>query len=452
MIKKFMQMNRTMVDMKQDQLPICIMVAGTASNAGKTVITTALLHILAQQGYKICAAKVGPDYIDPQFHKSILGIPSLNLDLFAFSEQDLITRFYNHIKNYDICLIEGVMGLCDGAPGLSTSSLAVAKALNCSIILVHNAQSQFQSACLSVSGFIEQMGEQNCASVIFNHVGSDYHGKEICDSFKDQFPSISCAYVKKSKDVILPSRHLGLVQAEEVDDLDQIIDKASQKIQSTININSLLTHKSGADLQKYRQCKIKTIRPLGQKIAIARDKAFNFCYPHFISDWQSQGAELSFFSPLEDEAPAKEVDAIFLPGGYPEIFAAKLASNLKFKAAMHLHAQKGAVIYGECGGYMTLGNVLIDQQGNPHEMLGLLPIVTDISNPKRTLGYRYLEHNSSLGFDKALKGHEFHFAQIKEAPSDLPSLFAAKTAREKPIGHLGHIKENIMGSFAHVIC
>ena len=124
-------------------------------------------------------------------------------------------------------------------------------------------------------------------------------------------------------------------------------------------MNSLIANAQAKSMKQYRSGKVNKIKPLGQKIAIAQDKAFNFCYQHFILDWQEQGAELSFFSPLEDEAPEKEVDAIFLPGGYPEIFAARLASNLKFKSAMHLHAQKGAVIYGECGGYMTLGNVLI---------------------------------------------------------------------------------------------
>jgi cobyrinic acid a,c-diamide synthase len=189
--------------------------------------------------------------------------------------------------------------------------------------------------------------------------------------------------------------------------------------------------------------------PLGQKIAIAKDQAFAFIYPHILSDWRQQGAELSFFSPLNDEAPQADADAIFLPGGYPELHADKLANAVNFHDGMHKAARSGAMIYGECGGYMVLGQSLTDKDGATHKMLGLLPHSSSIDRPRRQLGYRCLSHQSPLPWPKSLLGHEFHYStQSGEVANPL---FAATDAQGNAQPAMGCLLGNVMGSYAHVI-
>jgi cobyrinic acid a,c-diamide synthase len=186
--------------------------------------------------------------------------------------------------------------------------------------------------------------------------------------------------------------------------------------------------------------------PLGQSIAVARDDAFSFSYPHLLSSWRAQGAELSFFSPLANEAPSPKTEAVFLPGGYPELHAGKLAANAAFLAGLHDH--KG-LIYGECGGYMVLGEGLIDADGKRHAMAGLLPLETSFAQRKLHLGYRQL---ATLGgiLPKSLRGHEFHYASIVKE-GDCDRLFTAKTAAGDALPAMGLRREKVMGSFAHII-
>ena len=193
----------------------------------------------------------------------------------------------------------------------------------------------------------------------------------------------------------------------------------------------------------------RPLPPLGQRIAIARDAAFAFLYEHWLLDWRAAGAELSFFSPLADEAPAGEADAVFLPGGYPELHAARLAASLDFKAGLLGAAQRGALLYGECGGFMVLGRTLTDQAGATHAMAGLLPVDTSIGNPKRTLGYRRLGHASPLPWPARLTGHEFHYSSGHVAGA--PPLFAAADATGGALPPLGAQMGRVMGSYAHVI-
>jgi len=192
--------------------------------------------------------------------------------------------------------------------------------------------------------------------------------------------------------------------------------------------------------------------PLGQRIAIARDEAFGFFYPHFASNWHQAGAEILPFSPLADEAPAKDADAIFLPGGYPELQAGKLSANTNFLNSLQTTK---ALVYGECGGYMVLGDGLIDKAGNRHAMAGLLPVTTSFANRKLTLGYRTITHTGALPWPTRLKAHEFHFSTIdnEEHPSQPQAepLFEACDTTGMPIGPMGLRRGNVMGSYAHII-
>jgi cobyrinic acid a,c-diamide synthase len=190
--------------------------------------------------------------------------------------------------------------------------------------------------------------------------------------------------------------------------------------------------------------------PLGQRIALAEDRAFAFAYPHLLQDWRAAGAEITFFSPLADEAPSAEADAVFLPGGYPELHAARIAAAGRFRAGMAAAADGGALVYGECGGYMALGETLVDAEGREHRMLGQLPLATSFARPKLHLGYRLLTSLAGTPWKGALAAHEFHYAAIL-AEGDGERLFSAVRPDGERIGDIGLRRGNVMGSFAHVI-
>jgi cobyrinic acid a,c-diamide synthase len=189
--------------------------------------------------------------------------------------------------------------------------------------------------------------------------------------------------------------------------------------------------------------------PLGQRIAIARDAAFAFIYPHLLDGWRAAGAELSFFSPLADEAPDTDADAVFLPGGYPELHGAQLAAAATFKAGLRAARDRDALIYGECGGFMVMGDALVDKDGGEHEMARLLPVTTRIDRPKRVLGYRKLVQSGALPWPERLLGHEFHYSSAKQ--SRLPPLFAAADAHGDGLPPMGAAIGRVVGSYAHVI-
>jgi cobyrinic acid a,c-diamide synthase len=195
---------------------------------------------------------------------------------------------------------------------------------------------------------------------------------------------------------------------------------------------------------------VQKLPPLAQRIAVARDVAFAFAYPHLLADWRAQGAKISFFSPLADETPNQDADAVFLPGGYPELHAGAIAAAEKFRAGMHAAATRGALIYGECGGYMVLGERLIDGEGRSHRMLGLLPLETSFENPTLHLGYRRLEPLNGLPWSVPLSAHEFHFASIV-GEGEADRLFRAETPDKKPLGCVGLRCGSVTGSFVHVI-
>jgi cobyrinic acid a,c-diamide synthase len=245
----------------------------------------------------------------------------------------------------------------------------------------------------------------------------------------------------------LPSRHLGLVQASETAELEEFIERAADRIDAAVDLDRL-----GALATTPQALSVANIclPPLGQRIAVARDEAFAFAYPHMLQGWRNQGAEISKFSPLAGEGISADADAVFLPGGYPELYAGKLSANGRFLADLRGAARRGALIYGECGGYMVLGESLTDAGGRSHAMAGLLPVETSFAERKLSLGYRALEPLSGSPWSGSLRGHEFHYSTIvAEGTGD--RLFAARDARGNDLGKVGLRAGRVMGSYAHVI-
>ncbi len=423
-----------------------LVIAAPSSGAGKTLVTLGLLRALARAGTSVASAKAGPDYIDPRFHEAASGRACFNLDGWAMREDLIVSLAGDCAGTSELMLIEGVMGLFDGAAGGGGSTADLAATLELPVVLVVDAKSQGQSAAAIVKGFAEFRDDCRIAGVIFNRVASASHAAIVTDAVKPlDIPVLGA--VTEDRGIVVPSRHLGLVQASEHETLDAFLDRAADLLAEGVDLQALagiarpLTPKGTSS---------KPLPPLGQRIAVAADEAFGFAYPHLLEAWQSAGADVMPFSPLADEAPDIEADAVYLPGGYPELHAGRLAANSAFLEGLKVAAERGALIYGECGGFMTLGDYLIDADGTRHQMAGLLPLGTSFAERGLKLGYRRLEHDGALPWPQKLRGHEFHYSTL-HWQGEADALFEAEDSRGKALGKIGLRRDNVMGSYAHII-
>ncbi len=421
-----------------------LLIAAPQSASGKTLITLALLRALRNEGIRVGSAKAGPDYIDPLFHAAATGSPSCNLDPWAMRADLIASLFTEAARQTDLILIEGVMGLFDGGPAGVGSSADLAELLQVPVVLVIDASRQAQSVAALVHGFATFRPNVSIAGVILNRVASNPHRDVLQEALP---PNLRLGAVPRLADLDIPSRHLGLKQACEIAGLDHLVAQAAESIGSHIDLGRMVAL---ARTPKLVAEDTVVLPPLGQRVAIAKDAAFGFSYEHMLAGWRKQGAELSFFSPLADEPPTAGADAVFLPGGYPELHAGRLSNAMNFRAGLSAAQRRDSLIYGECGGYMVLGSAIVDRQGRAHAMAGLLPHTTSFAEPRLTLGYRALQHRSPLPFPARLRGHEFHYSTLAGSPSG-DSLYAMRDARGTPLGDHGSRIRNVMGSYAHVI-
>lgn len=420
-----------------------LIIAAPRSGSGKTLVTLGLLAALRCRGLIVAPAKTGPDYIDRAILARVAGSEAINLDPWAMDEERLRSLASQHATGADLLLIEGVMGLFDGAADGKGSTADLAATLKLPIVLVVDAEKQGQSVAALIMGFARFRNDVEIAGVILNRVATTRHERMLVAAIAPLgIPVLGT--LPRRETLILPERHLGLVMPDEVAAFDAIVGAAAEAVEEFVNLNLLVVSSSEVIVQTTPKM---TIAPLGQRIAIARDDAFSFIYPHILNDWHAQGAELSFFSPLADEAAKMDSDAVYLPGGYPELHGSVLASATQFQTSLHAARDRNALIYGECGGYMALGETLTAKAGVVHKMTGLLPISTDISRPKRTLGYRRLHHTGALPWRRDLLGHEFHYSSGGGAAP----LFEATDALGTPLPPMGAVVGRVMGSYAHVI-
>lgn len=426
--------------------PHGLVIAAPSSGSGKTLVTLGLLRALANRGAPVASAKTGPDYIDPRYHEAASGRPCVNLDCWAMRPELVRALAASSAAKANLLIVEGVMGLFDGAAagGGSTADLAVL--LGLPVILVVDAPRQGQSVAALVKGFAEFRDDCTLAGVILNRVASETHESLLRNAIAQlEIPVIGA--VPEQRTLSVPSRHLGLVQASEHSELTQFLDEAGALMARAIDMTAI---EQLAAPVGHGDATTPGLPPLGQRIAVALDKAFGFAYPHVLDGWQKAGAEILPFSPLANEGPAANADAIFLPGGYPELHAGKIAAAETFLEGLRSTASGGALIYGECGGYMVLGESLTDSEGTAYTMAGLLPVATSFAKRKLNLGYRKLTQSNALPWPRALRGHEFHYSTI-ERQGETDSLFDAADSHGQPIGPMGLRRGNVMGSYAHII-
>lgn len=422
-------------------------IAAPSSGSGKTTITLGLLRLLRNQGVKVTSGKVGPDFIDPQFHTLALAKECVNFDPWGMREELLLDQTAALTSDGELLIIEAMMGLYDGAADGTGSAADLAKLLNLPVILVLDCAKLSHSVAAIVHGFQSFRSDIEIAGVILNKVGSSRHEHMLREAIKPLGVRVFGAVVR-DKSLSLPERHLGLVQAFEHPLMDQFIENAARKLKDGIEIDDIIN--SLADAPHSRAGNLEKIPPLGQRIAIAKDLAFSFIYPHLMEGWKEQGAEIRFFSPLSDEGPAEDCDAVYLPGGYPELHAEAIAEAENFRSCMQGAVQRGAKVYGECGGYMTLGEGLIDADDIHHRMLGLLPVETSFAERKRNLGYRSVNVLSDFLGRANYTAHEFHYSTEVKNKSKA-ALFSATDALGRDLGPFGARVGNVAGSYLHII-
>ncbi|HLO78828.1 MAG TPA: cobyrinate a,c-diamide synthase [Magnetospirillum sp.] len=429
-----------------------LVIAAPSSGSGKTLLTLGLLAHLAGRGVRVASAKVGPDYIDPQFHAAATGRPCVNLDAWAMRPDSVAGLAGGLAADADLVVCEGVMGLFDGAAvpeGEHAGATAdVAALTGWPVVLLIDGRGMTGSAAAVLAGFARFRDDVRIKGVVFNRVAGDKHKRMITQACARACPQVDIlGFLPKLDWLAVPSRHLGLVQACEHPDLAAFLNAAAAAVGEHVAVDRLLGLARPSALAGAVPVPLP---PLGQRIAVARDSAFAFAYPALLDGWRRAGAELTLFSPLADQAP--DGDAVYLPGGYPELHAGRLAANHRFLAGLRAHAAKGAAVFGECGGYMVLGQGLTDGDGTRHPMAGLLPLETSFARRRLHLGYRQarLLADSPLGVAGTIfRGHEFHYATILSEGG--APLFQVADAAGTDLGTVGLRAGSVFASFVHLI-
>ena len=426
-----------------------LVLAAPASGAGKTVVTAGLLRALSARGVTVSAAKSGPDYIDPAFHHAATGRESVNLDSWAMTPGLLDALAAG---DGEVLIVEGAMGLFDGAvaePGRTGAASELAAHFGLPVLLVLDVGGQAQTAAAVVRGLATHDARVKVAGVILNRVASERHARFAGDAIRAAGFAVLGA-VPRDEALALPSRHLGLVQAGEQGDLEARIAAIADIVARHVDLDAVVA--AAGPLAGGPGDGQAALPPPGSRIALARDAAFSFIYPHVLAGWRRANAEVVTFSPLADEAPPDDCDACWLPGGYPELHAGRLTAATRFRQGLAAFAATRPV-HGECGGHMVLGRWLEDADGVRHPMAGLLGHATSFARRKLTLGYREarLLADSAIGPQGAVvRGHEFHYSTIAEPGDDLP-LADLADASGVPIGAAGGRRGHVTGSWFHAI-
>ena len=433
-------------------VPRGLVIGAPRSGSGKTTVTLALLAALARRGVAVRAVKSGPDYIDPAFHAAATGRPGLNLDSWAMPPALVDHLAHGAAAGAEFVVGEGAMGLFDGVvgdPGRTGAGADIAARLGLPVLLVLDVSGQSQTAAAVLRGFIGHDPRVRIAGVVLNKLGSARHERMIREAVAPLGVPV-LGTIPREAAIVLPERHLGLVQAGETDDLATRLAALADLAERHLDLDGIRA--AAAALSPAPGDATALPPPPGQRIALAQDAAFSFVYGHVLAGWRAMGAEIVLFSPLADEAPDPGCDALWLPGGYPELHAGRLAAARRFLAGTRAFAQTRPV-HGECGGYMTLGRALTDAEGNTHALLGLLDLETSFARRRMNLGYRVarLLAPSSLGAVGAcVRGHEFHYATVIDRGADAP-LADLTDAEGRALGPAGSRRGTVTGSFFHTI-
>jgi len=447
------------------------MIAAPQSGSGKTTVSLAIMAALTRRGKRVAPFKCGPDFIDPGYHRLATGRESINLDAWMCPPSFVRATFHLHAVSADCAVVEGVMGLFDGlgADPFEGSSAQIAAVTGTPVVLVVNARGMAASAAALVKGFVDFDPRVRLAGVIFNNVGSESHGHLLRQVLADTLPGVAVlGCIPRDESVQIPSRHLGLVTAEDnplpPGFLDRLADLAEQRLDldrlaELECTDSPLTGEGQGEgegessddggivphpLPPSRQGRGNS----AVRIAVARDAAFCFCYPDNLRLLREAGAEIAFFSPLTDEGLPEGVQGIYLPGGYPELYGAQLAANVGMKLAISTAVEEGVPVYAECGGLIYLTEGLEGGAG----FVGVFPTRARMLPRRKALGYRQAELLGECLIGRSgdvARGHEFHYSEIDEMPAVIERLYRV-SRREEILGVEGYRHRNCLASYLHL--
>jgi len=431
-----------------------LVIAGTHSSVGKSSISSGLMCLLKQKGYSIKPFKVGPDYIDPDHHARACGRPSYNLDTVMCTPKYVKELFNDIMTEDDLAIIEGVMGLHDGASSTSEkgSTAEVAKLLGLPVILVIDGSAMARSSAALVLGYMALDPKVNLVGVIANNINSARHAEIIKEAIEHHTPAKLLGCLPTVSELSIPSRHLGLHQG--IEQNQNIYQEWAKHIESHIDLKKIIKifkFKKSSSRSKQSPQRWKTkARPRSFNIAIARDEAFQFIYQDTLDYLEHQGFNISFFSPIYDSRLPKDMDGYYFPGGYPELHAEALSRNSSLRKDIKKAGSSGKMIIGECGGLMYLGKHITNEAGKKLPMVGLFDYSTSLKSRKLTLGYRKLKPAKTAGKNSKLTllGHEFHYSTFT-VNNERPKWINSHRKKGVPLSD-GFTRNNCHSFYTHI--
>ena len=449
-------------------LPKGLVVAGTHSGSGKTTVTLGLLAALKNRGLSVAPFKVGPDFIDPGHHRHVTGTQSRNLDGWMLAESENRKIFAAGTAGADIAVVEGVMGLFDGYDGRSEagSTSQMAKWLGLDILLVVDARSMARSAGALVYGFTRFDPGCRFCGVVFNNVGSARHMEYLNEALEGKVPVRVLGGLPRNPDLSIPDRHLGLVTAEDHSLNKQQVNTLGRFIEDHLDLDLLLgvipeinVENLECGNEKVRADDIKDRFSISHmekvRIGVARDNAFCFYYPENLELLEKSGAEIVFFSPVNDQELPPGLDGIYLGGGYPELHAGKLSGNISMRKDILEKCESGMPVYAECGGFMYLCEKLITITGDTFEMVGCFPFASRMNDRLTALGYREIRLSDKTPLGKkglAARGHEFHYSYLEGVKTvhGIQQVFEATDRLGAERSCPAYMVNQCLGSYVHL--
>ncbi len=415
-----------------------LLIGALHSGSGKTTFTMGILRALQRQGLQVQPFKCGPDYIDTRFHALAAGRESVNLDTWLASERHVRDLYARYGADADVCVVEGVMGLFDGYDRMAGSSAAIARLLDIPVVLVVGARSMAYTVAAQLHGMKTFLPGLRLAGVVFNQVSSENHFRFLAQACEDA--GLRCfGWLPKVPDLEIPSRHLGLTLAAG-QEMERWIDRAADLVTRCLDLPALLEAVSVAAAEAPA---VASAAPGTLRIAVARDAAFNFTYRENLSRL-SQLGQVRFFSPLAGD-PLPEADLVYLPGGYPELFAAELSSRREMMRQLRDYAESGGRILAECGGMIYLSKAIEGVEGGPYPLCGVLPFSATMDGARLHLGYRRLVDAAG----REWRGHEFHYSAVT-APDALPSVAQQYDARGGAVATPLYRYKNVIAGYTHL--
>ncbi|MGE3538504.1 MAG: cobyrinate a,c-diamide synthase [Candidatus Tectimicrobiota bacterium] len=431
-----------------------LVIAAPHSHAGKTTITLALLAGLRQRGLRVAPFKVGPDYIDPQLHRQVVGRPSYNLDTYLIPGRRVCETFARVARDADVAVIEGVMGLFDGSSPTSRvgSTAEVAALLQAPIVLVIDASGMAASVGALLHGFRTYDPDIRVAGVILNRLGSAGHLRYLQPAIAREGVEI-LGYLTKNADLTIPERHLGLLPTSEDDRVTPLLGHLTALAQECINLERVMQLASSAPALPQPPPAPPGYSTPRIRLAWAQDRAFHFSYQENLDALAAAGAAIVPFSPVQDTALPPDTDAVWLGGGFPEHFAAQLAANTGMRQALRRHAAQGRPIYAECGGLMYLCEWLEDQQGQRYPQVGLIPGGTRMTTRLQQFGYAeatFLQDTLLGPAGTSVRGHRFHYSVYEPGPVVPPCAYRVTRASTGETHAEGFGQGHILATYLHV--